>query len=73
MRELEKEKTYAGKVQFTIVPSTKEGFVTEVKGFDIGSHGLVGFDPQGRVATKITGHEFGKAEIVAAIKTLLGR
>ena len=48
MRELEKEKTYAGKVQFTIVPSTKEGFVTEVKGFDIGSHGLVGFDQDHR-------------------------
>ena len=72
MRELEEEKTYAGKVRFTIVPSTKKGFKTEVEGFDIGSHGLVGFDPKGKVATKIKGHEFGKAEIVKAIKTLLG-
>ena len=72
MRELEKAKTYEGKIKFTIVPGDKEGFENEVMGFDIGSHGLVGFDTKGKVATKIKGHKFGKKEIEAAIKTLLG-
>ncbi len=72
MRELEKEKTYAGKIRFTIVPQTNDNFAKEVESYDIGSHGLVGFDPQGNVATKIAGHQFGKAEIVGAIKALLG-
>ena len=72
MRELEAEKTYEGKILFSIVPHTKAGFADEVASFDIGNHGLVGFDPQGKVGTKIPGHEFGKAEIVKAIKTLLG-
>ena len=72
VRELEAEKNYAEKIQFTIVPNTKDGFAAEVANFDIGTHGLVGFDPQGKVGTKIAGHEFGKAEIVKAIKALLG-
>ena len=71
MRELEAEKTYEGKVQFTIIPNTKEGFKEEVASLDIGSHGLVGFDPEGKVVTKIEGHSFSRAEIVAAIQTLL--
>lgn len=72
MRELEKEKTYAGKIQFTIVPSDKEGFAEEVASFDIGNHGLVGFDAKGKVASKIAGHSFGKSDIVETITKLLG-
>jgi len=72
VRELEKEKTYEGRIQFTIVPHTHEGFAAEVESFDIGNHGLVAFDGQGQVATKIAGHNFGKPQIVAAIQTLLG-
>ena len=73
MRELEKEKTYEGQIQFTIVPNTKAGFKEEVASFDIGSHGLVAFNPKGGVSSKIPGHKFGKSEIVAAISTLLGK
>lgn len=71
MRELEAEGTYAGKVQFTIVPNTKAGFEAEVAAFDMGNHGLVAFDAKGAVAQKIGGHSFGKAEIVAALDALL--
>ena len=69
VRELDEEEKYEGKVQFTLVPHTQEGFKEEVASFDIGSHGLVGFDSP---VTKIEGHQFGKDEIVQAIETLTG-
>lgn len=73
MRELEAEKTYSGKVKFTIVPNTQEGFAEEVASFDMGNHGLVGFDSQGAVASKIGGHNFGRTEIVGVIDKLLAK
>ena len=72
MRALEAEKTYAGKINFTIVPNTKEGFAAEVATFEMGNHGLVAFDAKGSVSSKIGGHSFGREEIVAAIKSVLG-
>lgn len=71
MRELEADTKYKGKVQFTIVPPTKEGFKEEVAAFDMGSHGLVALDPEGKTVTKLPGHEFKKADIEKAIVTLL--
>ena len=71
VRELENEKTYEGKVQFTLVPHTQEGFDEEVAQWDIGSHGLVGLNPSGKAVTKIEGHSFGKDEIVRAVEDLL--
>lgn len=71
MRALEAAKTYEGKIQFTIVPNTKEGFADEVAGFDMGNHGMVAFDSKGEVASKIGGHSFGETEIVGAITALL--
>ena len=72
VRELDEEEKYEGKVQFTLVPHTQEGFKEEVASFDIGSHGLVGFDSDGKPVTKIEGHQFRKDEIVQAIETLTG-
>ena len=70
MRELEAAKKYEGKVVFNIVPTSKD-VEQDVKSFGIGTHGLVGFDSGGKMATKIPGHNFGKGEIIQAIDTLL--
>ncbi len=70
MRELETVKKYQGKIRFNIVPISK-AVEQEVKSFDIGDHGLVGLDSEGKMAAKIPGHNFGKGEIIQAIDTLL--
>lgn len=69
MRELEKDTKYEGKVRFTVKAVQENS--DEVKAFDIGSHGLVGLTSDGKLATKIPGHNFGKGEIIQAIDTLL--
>lgn len=71
VRELETDEQYKDKVQFTLVPHTKEGFDAEVASFNIGSHGLVGINAEGKTVAEIEGHEFGKDEIVAAIDKVL--
>ena len=73
VRELEKAQAYQGKINFNIIPNTQEGFKEEVASFDIGNHGLVAFDPDGKVAEKIAGHSFGKSEITEVAKKVLAQ
>ncbi|MGQ0613984.1 MAG: hypothetical protein ACT4PV_09635 [Planctomycetaceae bacterium] len=67
MSELEKE--YAGRARFNVLLAT--GREEEIKRFELGSHGLVGFDAAGEAKVKLPGHNFGRDEIVAAIGKLL--
>jgi hypothetical protein len=74
VRELEPE--YAGRVDFVLVPAAetaKRGDEIESFGFSDLKHGLVGFTCDRRAVVKIPGHAFGRAEIVAAIETVLPR
>ena len=72
MGELEPE--YEGRIQFVLIPAAetakRQGEIEEF-GFTDQKHGLVGFTSDGDPIVKIPGHNFGEAEIVAAIDTLL--
>jgi hypothetical protein len=67
VRELEKE--YEGRVRFEIVPVY--GREQEVRGFDLGNHGLVGFDAGGNARVFLRGHQYGRAEVAAKVEELL--
>ena len=72
MRELEVE--YADRVNFVIVsPEDTAGAPEEIEafGFKDDGHGLVIFDGEGEVAGKLPGHNYGRAEIEAQLKTVL--
>lgn len=67
MRELETE--YAGRIRFEIVQVY--GREEEVRGFGLGNHGLVGFDPEGNAKVFLPGHQYGREEVVAKVEELL--
>lgn len=70
----ELETVYAGRVTFSIVmPHTADDgtpvYPDESK--QVQHHGLEGRDASGKVVTIIEGHNFGRAEIVEVVETLL--
>lgn len=72
MGELEPQ--YEGRIDFVLIPAeetAKRADEIETYGFTEARHGLVGFTSEGDPLVKLPGHNFGKAEIVAAIEELL--
>ena len=61
---------YEGKVKFEVINVSTQEHKDEIKGYDIGNHGLVGLSSEGNLKVKIPGHEFGKDEITAKIDEL---
>ena len=73
MGELQTE--YAGQANFTIVSAEEtatRGDELETYGLTEMRHGLVVFGADGEAAVKMPGHQFGKDEIAAALKGVLG-
>jgi hypothetical protein len=71
--ELEQE--YEGRARFTIVSPEETAAATaeiEAFGFTDTKHGLVVFDGEGTAQLKLPGHMFGRAEIEAGLKRVLG-
>lgn len=72
MGELEQQ--YGDGIRFTIVPAEQtaesQDEIDEY-GFTDLKHGLVIFSSEGEAVVKIPGHQFGKAEIDAGIRTML--
>jgi len=64
--------SYEGKVKFEVIDVSTQEHKDAIKGYDLGTHGLVGLSPDGNLKVKIPGHEFGKDEITAKVKELLG-
>jgi hypothetical protein len=65
---------YQGRIDFEIVPAAETArrrAEMESYGFADAKHGLVAFTRDGEPLVKIPGHNYGKEEIVAAIKKLL--
>lgn len=72
MRELEQE--YEGRARFDIVPpeeTAESGDELAEYGFTELKHGLVVLDPEGEAVAKLPGHQFGRAEIEAALQEAL--
>jgi hypothetical protein len=66
VRELEKE--YEGQFKFEIIPPEETLKRAEELGlYDLGSHGLVVLAPDGKELAHLPGHQFGRAEIEAAM------
>ena len=73
MRELQQE--HGDRVDFVIVPAgetARRQDEIEAYGFTDLKHGLVAFDREGRARVKLPGHQFGKPEIEAAMREVLG-
>lgn len=64
---------YDGRVEFDIQSAaSKEGQAAVLEyGLDARRHGIVMLDPKGAVASTISGHNFGKDEIQAAVEEML--
>ena len=71
MRDLEKE--YEGRVRFEILAATgPEGrAATERNGWKVALHGLECLTPDGRVASHLPGHRYGREEIREKVEALL--
>ena len=70
MGELQKE--YEGRIRFTIVPPGDTAELgRELEEYELGSHGLVGFSPDGEVVATLPGHSFERDQIVGVIEQLL--
>jgi hypothetical protein len=70
VRELEAE--YEGRFKFEIIPPEETLKRAEELGlYDLGSHGLVVLDPKGKELAHLPGHEFGRAEIEAAMQAAM--
>ena len=72
MSELQQE--YGDRVDFVVVDAAETAArkdEIEAFGFHDLRHGLVAFDSAGQAVVKLPGHEFGKAEITAAIEAAL--
>jgi hypothetical protein len=66
--ELDQE--YEGRIEFTIVPPEEtEKRKDELELYQLGHHGLVILDVEGEPCGALSGHEYGRAEIEAAIAT----
>jgi len=66
---------YENQIFFNIIPAEETLKRTdEVNGFGFQDqkHGLVAFDADGEPVVLIPGHQFGKAEIQAAVEKVLG-
>jgi len=73
VRELEQE--YEGQAKFTIISpeeTAASADAIEEYGFTDQKHGLVVFDGQGAAIVKLPGHMFGRPEIEAGLKQVLG-
>ena len=68
--ELETE--YEGQIVFTIIQPEYTKASGEVEAYELGTHGLVAFGPDGQVIATLPGHQFGKPEIEEVIRKLLG-
>jgi hypothetical protein len=65
------EPKYKDYVKFTIVDMTeKPDSKAEVKGFDLGTHGLVALNAAGEKVDSLPGHNFGQREIVNMIEVV---
>ncbi len=65
---------YAGQAQFVVIPAeetAQRADEIELFGFTAKKHGLVASGPGGEAAVKMPGHDFGKAEIEAALRQVL--
>jgi hypothetical protein len=64
---------YAGRVEFDVREAfSDEGQVAaKTYGFGDLKHGMVGFEPDGTVAFKLPGHQFGRTEIVEKVEVML--
>ena len=74
MGELAQE--YEGQVEFVVVSAeqtAQRSDEIELYGFTEKKHGLVGFAPGGEAVVTIPGHDYGKSEIDAAVKTVLAK
>lgn len=72
MGELAQE--YDGKVRFTLISAEEtaaSGETLEAFGFTEARHGLVAFTANGEALVKMPGHNFGREEIVGAIREVL--
>ena len=72
MGELETE--YGNSIEFNIIGAEETAAKADelaIYGFTDLKHGLVVFDANGDAQVKMPGHEFGKAEIQAAIEKVL--
>ena len=70
VRELEAE--YEGQFKFEIIPPEETLKRAEELGlYDLGSHGLVVLDAEGKELAHLPGHQFGRAEIEAAMQAAL--
>ena len=70
----ELEQDYRDQVDFVIISAEETASrpdEIEAFGFTDLKHGLVSFDSEGEVRTKIPGHQFGKPEIQAIVEELL--
>ncbi|MHC4955729.1 MAG: hypothetical protein ACYTGZ_17900 [Planctomycetota bacterium] len=71
MGELSKE--YEGRVEFLITSAKTPAGQAAIKKYEIDArqHGLVGFDRNGEVLVRMSGHNFTKADIKEEVETLL--
>lgn len=70
MGELQEE--YEGRIEFTIVPPGETAELGhELEEYELGSHGLVGFSPDGEVVATLPGHSLEREQIVEVIQKLL--
>jgi hypothetical protein len=73
VRELEQD--YEGRATFTIIsPEETAASADDIEafGFTDLKHGLVVFNGEGEPEVKLPGHMFGRAEIEAGLKGVLG-
>ena len=71
--ELEQE--YEGQAKFVIISPEETAQSADAiaeYGFTDLKHGLVVFDREGNATTKLPGHMFGRTEIEAGLKAVLG-
>ena len=72
MRELQTE--YEDRVFFNVLPAEATGLQAEALlavGFAELKHGLIAYDAQGRIATTLPGHQYGKPEVEKALLGIL--
>jgi hypothetical protein len=72
VRDLAQE--YEGEVRFTLISAEEtatSGEALDAFGFTEARHGLVAFTADGEALVKMPGHNFGREEIVGAIREVL--
>ncbi|MEE9393826.1 MAG: hypothetical protein V3W41_15100 [Planctomycetota bacterium] len=61
---------YRGKIILRVVQVNDSNRDLMKEHMDPESHGMLAFDPDGKIVDKIIGHKFGKKEIVALLTRL---